>query len=105
MNHDAVANATESPISLCDEGRGALSRKKKEMNKLILFTAALLIAGQAGAYAQGDHASRHHRHLMSSHAQWRGHEGGFYYRAPEYAPPMVAPSYGDDPEAEGRTSG
>jgi hypothetical protein len=74
------------------------------MNKLILFTAALLVAGQASAYAQGDHTNRHHRRLMSSHAQWRGHEGGFY-RAPEYAPPMVAPSYGDDPTAEGRTSG
>jgi hypothetical protein len=76
------------------------------MNKFILLTAALLVAGQASAYAQGDHTSRHHRRLMSAHAQWRGHEGGIYYRpAPEYDPPMVAPSYGDDPSAEGRTSG
>jgi hypothetical protein len=75
------------------------------MNKFILFTAALLVAGQASAYARGDHTSRHHRRLMSSHAQWRGHEGGIQYRAPAYAPPTVAPSYGDDPSAEGRTSG
>jgi hypothetical protein len=105
VNHGAAANARESPMSLCNEGRGALSRRKKVMNKLILFAAALLVAGQASAYAQGDHGSRHHRHLMSAHAQWRGHEGRTYYRAPEYAPPMVAPSYGDDPTAEGRTSG
>jgi hypothetical protein len=105
VSHGAVANARESPISLCNEGCGALSGRKKVMNKLILFAAALLVAGQASAYAQGDHTSRHHRRLMSAHAQWRGHEGRIHYRAPEYAPPMVAPSYGDDPSAEGRTSG
>jgi hypothetical protein len=84
----------------------ALSRRKKVMNKLILFTAALLVAGQASAYAQGDHASRHHRRMMSAHAQLRGPAGRFYYRAPEYAPPVVGPGYyDDDPSAEGRTSG
>jgi hypothetical protein len=86
------------------------------MKKLILIAAALLIAGQASAYAQGDHASRHHKRLMSSHAQMRGYGGGnFYgapaYGAPEYAP-YSAPDYGygggyggqmDDPSAEGRT--
>jgi hypothetical protein len=80
------------------------------MKKLILIAAALLIAGQASAYAQGDHASRHHKRLMSSHAQMRGFGGG-YYGAPEYAP-YSAPDYGygggyggqmDDPSAEGRT--
>jgi hypothetical protein len=92
-------------VGLYQEGR-------KVMNKLILFAAALLIASQASAYAQGDHASRHHRHLMSSHAQIRGYEGGIDYRGPEYAPQIVAPSYYDspsyynsDPSAEGRTSG
>jgi hypothetical protein len=78
------------------------------MNKLILFTAALLIADQASAYAQGDHASRHHRRMMSAsaHAQMWGHGGGFYYRGPVYAPPVVGPGYyNDDPSAEGRTSG
>jgi hypothetical protein len=77
------------------------------MKKLILFTAALLVAGQASAYAQGDHAGRHYKRLMSSHAQWRGYEGGSYYRAPEYAPQYYsAPSYyNSDPSAEGRTSG
>jgi hypothetical protein len=77
------------------------------MNKSILFAAALLIAGQASAYAQGDHASRHHGRMMSAHAQWRGHGGGYYFRAPEYAPPpVVGPGYyNDDPSAEGRTSG
>jgi hypothetical protein len=80
------------------------------MKKLILFVAALLIAGQASAYAQGDHASRHHKRLMSSHAQMRGYGGGAYYGVPEYAPyanPGYAnPGYGgrmDDPAAEGRT--
>jgi hypothetical protein len=75
------------------------------MNRLILFTAALLFAGHVSAYARADNTSKHHRRLMSSHAQWRGHESGTYYRVPEYAPPAVAPSYGDDPSAEGRTSG
>jgi hypothetical protein len=75
------------------------------MKKLILFSAALLLAGQAGAYAQGDHGSKHHKRLMSSHAQSRSYEGGMNYRAREFAPEMLAPSYGDDPDAEGRTSG
>jgi hypothetical protein len=75
------------------------------MKKLILFSAALLLASQAGAYAQGDHASKHHKRLMSAHAQSRSYEGGVNYRTREYAPEMLAPSYGDDPEAEGRTSG
>jgi hypothetical protein len=77
------------------------------MNKLILFAAALLVASQASAYAQGDHASRHHKRMMSSQAQMRGYEGGSYYRAPEYAPQYYsAPSYyNSDPSAEGRTSG
>ncbi len=85
--------------------------RMEAMNKLILLAAALLVAGQASAYAQGDHATRHHRHLMSSHAQLRGHGGGFYYEVPEYAPPVYAPSYSapgyynNDDEAEGRTSG
>jgi hypothetical protein len=70
------------------------------MKKLILFVVALLVAGQASAYAQGDHANRHHRRLMSSHAQMWGHGGGIY------VPRMAAPSYyNDDPDAEGRTSG
>ena len=65
------------------------------MKKLILLAAALLVAGPASAYAQGEHASRHHRHLMSSHAQMRGPDGGLYYRDPGYyAPPVVAPYYG-----------
>jgi hypothetical protein len=72
------------------------------MNKLILFTAALLVAGQASAYAQGDHVTKHHKHVMSSHAQWRG--GEVYSPAPEYAAPSATP-YDDDPSAEGRTSG
>jgi len=75
------------------------------MKKLVLFSAALLLAGQAGAYAQGDHGSRHHKRLMSSHAQVRGHEGGMPYRGRDYAPEMISPSYGDDPTAIGRTSG
>jgi hypothetical protein len=78
------------------------------MKKLILVATAFLVASQAGAYAQDDHASRRHRHLMSSHAQYRGHGGGFYYPAPEYyAPPTYGPSYGPsyDDDAEGRTSG
>jgi hypothetical protein len=81
------------------------------MKKLILFSAALLIAGQASAYAQGEHTTRHHKHFMSSHAQMR-YEGGSYDRAPEfYAAPVYAPSYNSpsyynsDQEAEGRTSG
>jgi hypothetical protein len=75
------------------------------MNKLVLLSAALLLASQAGAYAQGDHASRHHKRLMPAHAQSRVYEGGYNYRTRESAPEMYAPSYGDDPEAEGRTSG
>jgi len=74
------------------------------MKKLVLFSAALLLAGHAGAHAQGDHG-KYHKRLMSSHAQSRGHEGGMQYRAREYAPEMIAPSYGDDPSAIGRTSG
>ena len=74
------------------------------MKKLVLFIAALLLAGQAGAYAQGDHGSKHHKRLMSSHAQSRSYEGGINYRTRELAPEMLAPSYGEDPEAEGRTS-
>ena len=81
------------------------------MKKLILFTAALLIAGQAGAYAQGEHAVRRHKRLLNSHAQWRDPAGALDYRGPEYAPPVYAPYYSapsyfnSDPEAEGRTSG
>jgi hypothetical protein len=74
------------------------------MKKLILFASALLVAGQASAYAQGEH-HKHHRHIMAAHAQWRGNEGGYNYRTREYAPEMIVPPYGDDPEAEGRTSG
>ena len=80
------------------------------MKKLILFAATLLLASQASAYAQGDHASRHHRRLMSSHAQMRDPGAGFYYGGPTYyappayyAPPSFIPS-GDD-DAEGRTIG
>jgi hypothetical protein len=82
------------------------------MNKLILFTAALLLTGEASAYAQSgdyisDHGatSRHHRRLMSAHAQWRGPADAINYRSREFSSPMIAPPYGDDPEAEGRTSG
>jgi hypothetical protein len=75
------------------------------MKKLFLLSAALLLAGQAGAYAEGDHASKHHKRVMSAHAQSRGYEGGYGYRAREDAPQIIAPSYGDDPEAEGRTGG
>jgi|HubBroStandDraft_6_1064221.scaffolds.fasta_scaffold3748787_1 hypothetical protein len=76
------------------------------MNKLILCTTALLLVGQASAYAHGDHASRHHRLMMSAHAQLRGHGGGFDYRAPVSAPPIAGPGYyDDDPGLEGRTGG
>ena len=80
------------------------------MKKLILFAATLLLASQASAYAQGEHAIRHHRHLMSSHAQMRDQGGGYNYGGPTsyappayYAPPAFIPSGEDD--AEGRTSG
>jgi hypothetical protein len=85
------------------------------MKKLILFAAALLLAGQATAYAQGDHATRHQKRLMSSHAQVRGYD---YGRVRTYdAPVYVSPGYGgygayggygggmDDQAAEGRTGG
>ena len=79
------------------------------MNKLILFSAALLLASQASAYAQGDQSGRHHKRLMNSNAQLR-YEGGNRLRAPEYVPQIVAPSYSNspsyynsDPSAEGRT--
>jgi hypothetical protein len=76
-----------------------LEEGKQAMKKLILFAVALLVAGQASAYAQGDHASRHRR-MMSAHAQMWGHGGRIY------VPRMAAPSYyNDDPDAEGRTSG
>jgi hypothetical protein len=76
------------------------------MKKLVPLSVALLLAGQAGAYAaQGDHAGRHHKRLMSAHAQSRAYEGGVNYRTREYVPATIAPSYGDDPEAEGRSSG
>ena len=61
------------------------------MKKLILLATALLVAGQASAYAQGERTGRHHKHLMSSHAQMRGPDGGFYYRdRGYYAPPVSA---------------
>jgi hypothetical protein len=87
---------------------------KKVMNKLVLFTAALLVAGQASAYAESrDHASKHHKRMMSAHARYQGREEGVNYRSREFAPEMFAPSYGsygggsygDEPSAEGRTSG
>jgi hypothetical protein len=60
------------------------------MNKLILFTAALFVVGQASAYAESsDHTSKHHKRMMSAHARYLG--------------PYDA--LGDDPSAEGRTSG
>jgi hypothetical protein len=86
------------------------------MKKLILIAAALVIASQASAYAQGERASRHQKRLMSSHAQMPGYggtyRGGSYYSAREYLP-YSAPAYGsygyggrmDDPAAEGRTGG
>jgi uncharacterized protein (UPF0333 family) len=81
------------------------------MKKLVLFAAALVMAGGASAYAQTkDISSEHvtkHRHAMAAHAHWQareGTEGTMNYRTPEYIPQMVAPPY-DDPEAEGRTNG
>jgi hypothetical protein len=80
------------------------TKRKKVMNKLLLFAAVLLVAGQASAYAEsGDHVSKHHKRMLSSHAQWRG-DGGINYRAPQIFAPSYG-SFGDDPEAEGRTSG
>jgi hypothetical protein len=85
------------------------------MNKLILFTTAMLFAGQASAYAQGEHVKHHRHHLMSAHAQWQGQEPD--YMAPDRGyPGMGAPLYGGgygysaygsgtDAYAEGRTSG
>ncbi len=76
------------------------------MKKLILFAAALVMAGQASAYAQSSqHATKKHKRAISAHARWLGHEGGINYRTRELSPTMIAPSYGDDPSAEGRTSG
>jgi hypothetical protein len=89
--------------------------KMKAMKKLILFTTAMLVAGQASAYAHGQHSRHHRHHLMSAHAQWQGQE-------PEYMTPdrgypgMGAPLHGggygyggygsgSDDYAEGRTSG
>jgi hypothetical protein len=98
----------------CAGGCGAIQEGKKVMNKLILFTAALLVAGQvvagqASVYAESsDHISKHHKRMMSAHARYLGQEDGINYRAREFAPDMYAPpygSYGDDPSAEGRTSG
>jgi hypothetical protein len=87
----------------------------KAMKKLILFTTAILVAGQASAYAHSPHF-RHHRHrLMSAHAEWQGQEPG--YMSPDRGyPGMGAPlygggygyagyGYGSDDYAEGRTSG
>ena len=74
------------------------------MKRLLLFTAALFVAGQASAYAaSGDHTGRHHKRMVSSHAQYRG-EGAIEYRGPEMFVPSSG-SYGDDQEAIGRTSG
>jgi hypothetical protein len=102
----------------CIGSCGAKTTKEKKMKKLILFTAALFVAGQASAYAQsGEHGAtgKHHRRMMSSHAHWQGEDPGMTYRAPGF--PLMVPSYGyggygyggygrlDDPEAEGRTSG
>jgi hypothetical protein len=79
------------------------------MNKLILLTATLLIAGQASAFAA--HGRHHHRGFLSAHARY---EPGMSFRARAYPPEMYAPSYGyggygggvgDEYEAEGRTSG
>ena len=47
------------PTLACNGGRKALPGRMEAMNKLILLAAALLVAGQASAYAQGDHATRH----------------------------------------------
>jgi hypothetical protein len=93
------------PTLLATKAAG-LGRRKQAMKKLILFAAALLIAGQASANAQGDQVGRHHKRLMSAHAQMRDHGGGFYHRGPVDAAPVVGPGYyNDDPDAEGRTSG
>jgi hypothetical protein len=80
------------------------------MKKLVLLTAALLISGQAGAYAQSadnpdQHATVKHKRIMAAHAHYRSHEGSIDYRSHEPAPTTIGPSYGDDPEANGRTSG
>jgi hypothetical protein len=95
------------------EAAGPHQEGKKVMNKLILFTAALFVVGQASAYAESsDHTSKHHKRMMSAHARYLGPEEGINYRAREYAPGMYAPdmyapydALGDDPSAEGRTSG
>jgi hypothetical protein len=95
----SVANGGDLPTLLATKAAGP-ERRKKAMKKLIPFVVALLIVGHASAYAQGDHANRHRKHLMSSHAQMWGHGSGIY------VPRMAAPSYyNDDPDAEGRTSG
>jgi hypothetical protein len=84
------------------------------MRKLLLFTTALLVAGRASAYAQGERG-RHHRHLASARAQWQGQEPEYIYPYRGY-PGMFAPSYGggygyrgygydSDDYAIGRTNG
>ena len=84
------------------------------MSRLIVFTAALLVAGQASAYAQGER-SKHHRHLMSAQAQWQGQEPQYIHPYRGY-PGVFAPSYGggygysgygygSDDYAIGRTNG
>jgi hypothetical protein len=86
--------------------QGPFEERKKVINKLMLLTATFLLVGHASAHPQGDHAGRHHRLIMSAHAQLRGHGGSFYDRAPVYAPPVVGPGYyDDDPGLEGRTGG
>jgi hypothetical protein len=91
---------------------GPHEQGRKAMKKLILFAAALVMAGGASAYAQtkdtsGEHVTAKHRRAMAAHAHWQareGVEGPMNYQTPEYIPQMIAPPY-DDPEAEGRTNG
>jgi hypothetical protein len=88
---------------------GPHEQGRKAMKKLVLFAAALMMAGGASAYAQtkdtsSEHVTTKHRRAMAAHAHWQGHEGTVNYQTPEYIPQMIAPPY-DDPEAEGRTSG
>jgi hypothetical protein len=79
------------------------------MKKLILFAAASLIAGQAGAYAQSDDhgltTTKNHYRRMGAYAYMRGNESGIYYRTPEHQPATVSPPVGNDPDAKGNTNG
>lgn len=88
------------------------------MKKLIIFAAAILMAGGASVYAQStdnpvEHTTAKHRQAMAAHARMRVEEPGTVYRYRGYQTLPTAPSfggygygpYGVDDDAEGRTSG